>query len=238
MTPVNASELNQLLIECDYNESERTFLVEGFSEGFSLGFNAPINMKQTAPNLELTVGSETELWNKVMKEVKEGRYAGPFNKIPFDHYIQSPIGLVPKDGGTATRLIFHLSYPRLPKGELHQLSVNGNTPTELCSVEYPDVSDAIKICLVEGRNCSMGKSDMKSAFRHFPINPKFWCLLVMKARSPLDGKIYYFVDKCMPFGAAISCSHFQRFSNAIAKITEHKSGKTTINYLDDYFFAA
>ena len=47
-----------------------------------------------------------------MKEVKEGRYAGPFESIPFDSYIQSPIGLVPKDGGKDTRLIFHLSYIR------------------------------------------------------------------------------------------------------------------------------
>ena len=64
-----------------------------------------------------------------MKEVKEERYAGPFEKIPFEHYIQSPIGLVPKDWGKDTRLIFHLSYPRDGKS-----SVNANTPSELCSV--------------------------------------------------------------------------------------------------------
>ena len=58
-------------------------------------------------------GQETEiiLWNKVMKEVKEKRFAGPFKEIPFEHFIQSPIGLVPKDGGKYYRLIFHLSYP-------------------------------------------------------------------------------------------------------------------------------
>ena len=66
-----------------------------------------------ARNLKLNVGSKTELWNKVMKEVKEKRYAGPYHKIPFEYYIQSPIGLVPKDHGKSTRLIFHLSYPRL-----------------------------------------------------------------------------------------------------------------------------
>ena len=37
----------------------------------------------------------------------------------------------------------------------------------------------------------------------------FWLLLI-KAKSPLDGKFYYFVDKSLPFGASISCSHFQR----------------------------
>ena len=47
-----------------------------------------------------------------MKEIAEKRMAGPFEDIPFEHFIQSPIGLVPKDGGKKTRLIFHLSYPR------------------------------------------------------------------------------------------------------------------------------
>ena len=49
-----------------------------------------------------------EMWSKVMKEVKGGLYADPFEKPPFDNFIQSPIGLVPKDHGTKTRVIFHL----------------------------------------------------------------------------------------------------------------------------------
>ena len=61
----------------------------------------------------------------------------------------------------------------------------------------------------------------------------------MKAKNPIDKNWYYFIDKCMPFGASISCSHFQRFSDAVAQIFRHKSGgEDTVNYLDDYFFAA
>ena len=44
-----------------------------------------------------------------MKEVKAERVAGPFESIPYENYIQSPIGLVPKSGNK-TRMIFHLSY--------------------------------------------------------------------------------------------------------------------------------
>ena len=43
-------------------------------------------------------------------------------------------------------------------------------------------------------------------------------LLVMKAKHPKTGKIYYFVDKCLPFGSSISCAIFQAFSNAISHI--------------------
>ena len=68
-----------------------------------------------------------------MNEVKEKRYAGPFQKIPFTNYIQSPIGLVPKDGGEKDQTDFHLFYPRDT-----EISVNYNTPMELKSVSYTD----------------------------------------------------------------------------------------------------
>ena len=61
----------------------------------------------------------------------------------------------------------------------------------------------------------------------------------MKARSPLDGKWYFFIDKCLPFGSSISCAHFQSISGALAHIHKIKSGgKIPVNYLDDFLFAA
>ena len=95
------------------------------------------------------VGDKIELWNKVMKEVQLGRYAGPYEEPPFESYIQSPIGLVPKDGNK-TRLIFHLSYPRTAE---QNISVNANTPEELCTIKYPDFEDAIRLCLKAGKAC-------------------------------------------------------------------------------------
>ena len=140
---------------------------------------------------------------------------------------------MPKDGGKDTRLIFHLSYPR-GKGT----SVNANTPVELCKISYPDFNEAIQLCIQEGRACHISKSDMKSAFRNLGIKRKHWKYLIMKAKSPKDGKMYYFVDKCLPFGASISCSHFQRLSNAIKHLVQWRTKKNLVNYLDDYLFAA
>ena len=234
-SPVNASELEKLLINSNYDTNETKFLVDGFTNDFDLGYRGPSQIKQNLKNLKFFIGDKVELWNKVMKEVKEKRYAGPFKEIPFDNYIQSPIGLVPKDQGKKTRLIFHLSHPRnKDKG----FSVNGCTPEDLTKVKYCDFDDAIKLCLAEGKNCAIGKSDMSSVFRHFAISKKFWKYLVMTAQNPADGQWYYFVDKCMPFGASISCSHFQRFSNAIAHLVKYFTKKDNINYLDDFFFAA
>ena len=123
-SPVKADVLEKLLIQSGYDKEKTNFLVDGFRNGFSIGYQGPKDVRQRAPNLKFRgVGNKTILWNKVMKEVKLKRFAGPFNQIPFDTCIQSPIGLVPKDSWKDVRLIFHLSYPKGGKS-----SVNSNTP--------------------------------------------------------------------------------------------------------------
>ena len=228
--------LNELLETSGYDPDEWLFVVNGFRQGFDLGYSNTNKVQLNSPNLKLRVGDEIELWNKVMKEVKVKRFAGPFKEIPEqfrDDYIQSPIGLVPKDQGQSTRLIFHLSYPRQSKSKK---SVNACTPQEICKVKYPDLNDAIRICLNEGVSCHLSKSDFSTAFRNLGILKHCWRYLLLKARSPLDGLWYYFVDKYLPFGASISCAHFQRVSNAITHLVKYRSGKPLINYLDDYLF--
>ena len=239
ITPVNVENLEKLLMASQYDRKKSQFLINGFRHGFSLEYKGSRKVKMKSPNLKLTIGTPVQLWNKVMKEVKEKRYAGPYKQIPFEeYYIQSPIGLVPKDGGVSTRLIFHLSYPRMSGDE--QKSVNANTPVEAASVQYPDFNDAIKLCLQfpEEIIVFIGKSDLKSAFRNLGIRIEDWPLLIMKAVSPIDGETYYFVDKCLPFGAAISCSHFQAFSDALKHLYSWKTQSEAINYLDDFFFVA
>ena len=214
---------------------ECKFYFGRYYNSFDLGYHGQENVRINSPNLKLSGGlcNPTTLWNKVMKEVKLGRYAGPYESIPFDSYIQSPIGLVPKDGGADVRLIFHLSYPRGTNK-----SVNANTPMSMSTTKYPDFSDAIKLCLREGVGCYLARSDWRSAFRQLGISPKFWKYLIMKATCRSNGKVYYFIDKCLPFGAAISCALFQRFSNAIKHIVYYRTKKELVNYLDDFLFAA
>ena len=155
-TPIDTDELECLLTESEYDRVKTQFLVDGFRNGFSIGYEGDEYVKLSAPNLPLTVGTETDLWNKVMKEVKAKRYKGPFEKIPFEYYIQSPIGLVPKDGGKDTRLIFHLSYPR-ESATKAGTSVNANTPHDRCRVKYKDFDMAIRRCLKREKIVKLAK---------------------------------------------------------------------------------
>ena len=230
-------------MESGYGKEDTQFLVNGFKHGFSIGYEGPENRRDESNNIPITVGSKIEMWNKIMKEVKLGRFAGPFKKIPFKNYIQSPIGLVPK-ANNQTRLIFHLSYnfntgkETEPKSE----SLNACTPKELCTVKYNDLDQAVKICLEVSKlnpnhKFFSAKSDILSAFRLVPICKRHWKWLIMKAKHPLTDELVLFVDKCLPFGASISCSHFQKISNGLRHMFEYMSGsRFVVNYLDDFLF--
>ena len=146
-TPVQVSKLVNALREANYDSEEIRFLEKGFTEGFDIGYQGPELRQSESSNIPLTVGSKTELWNKLIKEVNLKRVAGPYEQIPFDNYIQSPISLVPKAGSSKTRLIFHLSY-NFNKGKWPEdMSLNYHTPREKCSVHYNDMDDAIRACL-------------------------------------------------------------------------------------------
>ena len=234
LTPVKVDRFVDLLQKSNFDADKIEYLRNGFSEGFSLEFEGKLSGARTSANLKLTVGSKLDLWNKIMDEVKDGRFAGPFAEPPFTDFIQSPIGLVPKDGGKKTRLIFHLSHPR---SGVYQ-SVNAGIPRDKCTVVYPDFEQAIKLCLKAGIGCNISKSDISRAFRNCPIRRKDWALLIMKAEHPITGVTYYFVDKCLPFGSSISCAIFQKVSDAIAHVVTFITKEPNVNYLDDFLFAA
>ena len=242
VTPVRTDILKSLLKQANYPVDKINYLTDGFRNGFSLGYQGDERVKLRARDPKLRVGDNIDLWNKVMKEVKLKCFAGPFDELLFEFYIQSPLGLVPKDGNKDMRLIFHLSHPRNAKGKMQNGKlvklVNACIPEHLKKTQYPDFFDVIELCIKEGRCCHIGHSDFRAAFRNLGISRLHWRYLVMVVISPLDGKLKYFFDKCLPFGAAISYYHFQNVSDAIAFLVSFRTKKPLINYLDDFLFAA
>ena len=159
-------------------------------------------------------------------------------------------------------MIFHLSYP-FDKGD-GLGSLNEHTPKEKCEVKYRDLDYAIHAYLKlaglapvdeEGmtktekrssiwkrgnKTILAGKTDIKSAFRLIPLLQRCWKWLIMKAQDPTSGEWCFFIDKCLPFGASISCALFQEFSDALCFLIEHKTNSIVFvtNYLDDFLFLA
>ena len=257
-TPLNVDRFEQFLVEEEYNTTEHDFLIDGFRNGFDIGYTGPTNRQSQSENIPLTTGTKEDLWGKIMKEVEARRVARPFNEIPFEDYIQSPIGFVPKAGGK-THMIFHLSFNFLESKE--DKSLNGWTPQEWRTVHYNDLDAAVRECLklvehlggdfnlIEEEGVKsliyLGKTDLSLAFRVLPLKVQCFKWLVFKAENPVNGEIQYFVDKCLPFGASISCSHYQCFSNALRFLMDKRTTRAhgvnkgaLTNYLDDFLFLA
>ena len=158
-----------------------------------------------------------------MKDVEMNRIAGPFEHIPFDDFIQSPIGLVPKAGGK-TRLIFHLSFNF---DDENNRSLNHFTPKDLCSMKYRDLDFAVcaylklrkareRMSAKEGNKTDnktktvvfSGKTDVQSVFRLAPLKRKYWKWLIMKAQDPMTGKWMFFVTSVYLLGLVLVAQSF------------------------------
>ena len=239
-TPVDVSVFSKYLQMSNFDPLESAYLIESFEQGFDIGYRGPTLRQDEANNIPFSVGNKLDMWEKLMKEVKLGRVAGPFTKIPYCNYMQSPIGLVPK-AGDKTRLIFHLSYQF--KSGLG--SLNSNTPADMCSVKYDDLDTAVKKCLellaesdIDTQILFFGKSDLVSAFRVLPCKINQFRWMIMKAWDPETNKLFYFVNKSIPFGSSVSCSHFQRVSSALCHVVRFLTGRrgVVMSYLDDFLF--
>lgn len=221
VTPVKVNILGQFLE--GYDDHLKTFLYEGFKQGFKIQYQGP-RQQRFCKNLLSVQQHENIVAEKLQKEVSLGRIAGPFNFLPFSNLQCSPIGIVPKKEINEFRLIHHLSYP-------DGASINDFIPDELCSVSYTTVDDAIKQIKKLGKSCLLAKTDIASAFRILPVHPDDHELLGIQ----FNGDFYY--DKCLPMGCSISCSIFETFSTALQWIACTKFGvPTMLHILDDFLF--
>ena len=222
-TPIHYDKLDLYLN--GYDRLKRKYLIDGFKFGFRLN-----NFSLQHSDNDKTLKSATQFPNivdkKLNKESQAGRILGPLVKPPFDKFMTSPLGLVPKKVPGEFRVIHHLSYP-------YGMSVNDGIDKQFATVQYSNISQAIKHILDIGRYCYLAKSDIQSAFRIIPINPIDYPLLGFKWKG------FYYFDRCLPMGASSSCQIFESFSTALQWIVENYLPNTkVIHVLDDFLFIA
>ena len=175
-------------------------LIHGLRFGFKLqysGSRLPVNANNSK---SVTIHADL-VREKINKEITLGRMAGPFDHPPLPTLRISPIFLAEKKDGDY-RLIHNLSYP------LHN-SVNDFIDEKYCSVQYSGIDDAVRLVQNIGIAGKLSKSDVKSAFRLLRVSPSDFDQLGFI----FDGKYYF--DRCLPQGASISCSLFEKFSTAL-----------------------
>ena len=169
ITPVKADRPEELLE--GYPFQSRVYLTRGFHLGFRIYFEGERRIFEP-PNLKSATAQPDIIRDKLDKEINAGQIASPFQNPPFPDMFCSPLGIVPKKNPSAFRLIHHLSFPR-------GSSINDSIPSEVSSVVYATINDAISVLKRTGRVCFMAKTGIKSAFRIIPVHPDHHFLLGM-----------------------------------------------------------
>ena len=207
-----------------YDTQKKLFLLEGFKNGFKIGFQGSVN--NAIPN---NLKSASEMPNLVsehiQKELLAGRIAGPFVSPPFTKFQCSPVGLVEKKDSGKFRMIHHLSYP---EGS----SVNDQIDPGWTAVQYATISDAIELVVNLCPQAFMSKTDVKSAFRVIPLHPDVRHLFVFHWED------YFYVDLALPMGCSSSCQIFEALSTAVEWIAKEKLHIKLVHILDDFFLTS
>jgi len=219
-TPINVARL--ILEAAQYDSDDKNTLIEGFKHGFKLQYTGPRVFRDCSNSPSFTklydVGRE-----KIMKEIRLGRIAGPYSQPPMNNLICSPLALIPKKAPHDYRLIHNLSFPL-------NNSINDYISDSDASVQYSTFDHAVRLVWNCGIGAIMQKHDIKSAFRQLPIHPDDYCLLGFK----VDNKYYY--DKVLPQGCRISCKLFEIVSSFIQwRVIDISQQSSICHYLDDFF---
>jgi hypothetical protein len=193
-------------------------LVDIIRHGAKVGYTGP-RQCIVADNLTSAADAPEVLTADLHKQLAKGQL-GQTADLP-EHFISSPLGLVPKPDGSSRR-IHHLSHP---PGN----SVNDHIPRAWGTLTYTKFDDAITAVAQAGRNSILVKRDLADAFRHIPVSHEDWWLLGFR----WEGMWWY--DKFLPFGLRTSPYIFDLFASGLHWILENELGWSAIlHYLDDF----
>ena len=203
---------------------QQNYIVEGFTNGFSIHFEGPELDFEGLNSLSANQNPQ-EVDRKIQTEIDEGRIRGPFLQKPFKNFKSSPIALREKSTPGTFRLLHNLSAP------YDERAVNTNIPSEHTTVKYATLCDAITLIQEVGQGAFLGKADIKSAFRMVPLHKNYHHLMGFSWRGA------YYYDTCLAMGLSESCRIFETISDALAYILDRHFGITrVIKILDDFLF--
>ena len=218
-TPIRTDLLARLIAK--YHS--KAFILQGFSHGFSIGYQGP-KLSIELQNHKSTLLYKSHILEKIDYERQLGKIAGPFLGKPFPYFRVNPLGCIPKKDNCGYRMILDLSLPL-------EFSVNSFIPDSFATVKYESFDTVVNFIINSGRGALIAKADIKDAFRIIPVHPDDYHLLGYKL-----GDFYYY-DKVLAMGCRSSCQIFEAFSSMLQWIVHNVYRVNQVTHvLDDFIF--
>jgi hypothetical protein len=178
-------------------------------------------------NWSSTQRFKPEVLESIQNDISLGRKSGPYPDIPCPNFRSSPLGAFAKKHTGKIRIIHDLSWPP-------EEAVNLFIPSDLCSVSYMSVSDAVREVTRRGRGALMSKIDLQDAYKTIVVRPEDYHYLG-SSWTDESGTTTYYLDHVLPFGLRSSAFLFDLFASGL-EFAMYTSGCTNIiHYLDDFF---
>ena len=110
----------------------------------------------------------------------------------------------------------------------HSASVNNAISSDLCSVSYMSIDDAVGSGPRKG--CLLVKLDFMEAYRAVSVHPSDQRLLCVSWQSTI------YIDKALPFGLQSAPKIFSALTDTMMWMLNDRGVKPAIDYWDDFLF--
>lgn len=214
----------QAMLESHPDKAFVSYLLQGISNGFRIGFRRGSPLQSAKKNLQSVADHPQVVDSYLKEEMQTGRVLGPFPKSQAQQagWHINRFGVIPKKHQlNKWRLIVDLSFP-------NNASVNMGIDPTLCSLSYTRVDEVAATVSQLGMGTELAKADIKSAYRLVPVHPDDRPLLAMQ----WEGMVY--VDAALPFGLRSAPKIFNALADALEWIVKHQGAQFLWHYLDDY----
>lgn len=223
-SPIKLQELAPFL-QCHPDQAFASYIHTGLANGFHVGFTHDrARLRSRGKNHPSSLANGSVIDQRISAELSAGRLLGPIpsHLLPGIHV--SPLGLVPKSHQPDQwRMICDLSSPT-------NSSVNDGIPSNLCSLHYATVDDAVRLIQQLGHGAQLVKLDIKDAYRIVPVHPNDYHLLGIRWK----GSTY--IDRALPFGLRSAPKIFNAIADIIAWVLGSIGIHQQLHYLDDFLF--
>ena len=198
------------------------YIVQGIQSGFRLGFDySGHSCKRATRNMGSALERPEVVGDYLAEECSLGRVVGPLDPGLYPTVQVSRFGVIPKSDTGKYRLIVDLSSP-------DGRSVNDGIESDLCTLSYIKVDDAVRAVQEKGRGARLAKVDVRSAYRIVPVHPEDRWLLGMM----WEGALY--IDTVLPFGLRSSAKIFNAIADAVEWFAGRQGVRSLFHYLDDF----
>lgn len=220
------SKLHELGLLSDFGD-----VPPGLTYGFRIGATRSLITSSFPPNHRSALDRPDIIRNAIAKEVSAGRYSGPFTAAQLESSIgpfrSAPLGVVEKSTPGEYRIIQDFSFPR--DGGSHP-ALNDEIDPNAYPCEWGYFHLVANFIATAPALTQGATFDVDAAYRRMPVHPHDQPHIIVHWENQ------FWVDHCVPFGAASSNGIFARCGDAITHIYERLGMGPVFKWVDDFLF--